>query len=344
LSDADIGAYRDFINTIVFEPNPNQNLDRTLPAALGGADPIAGQNAFMRTNYTTGLVCNNCHAVPSGSARFIIGASALREPQDFKVPQLRNIYQKTTLNRTHASDGGGTNSIGGFGFLHDGTFEDIFTFLSQPVFQNFANDSVVKSNVQAYLLCFDTGTAPAVGYSRTATKANVDSSSISNDWALLEAQAAATNIDLIAKGMIAGRLHGFLYQPSSGNYLPDSTNLPAPYTHGLLLTNIRSGDTLTLMGVPPGSGIRMGIDRNEDGVLDADVPPPRLQIAIAGSSFNISWPLSAAGYVLETTTSVPGVPWTVTTNLVQIVGSQNYITNPLPLNGAAFYRLRLPFP
>jgi hypothetical protein len=268
----------------------------------------------------------------------------LREPQDFKVPQLRNIYQKTTLNRTHASTGGGTNSIGGFGFLHDGTFEDVFTFLSSPVFQNFANDSVVKSNVQAYLLCFDTGTAPAVGYSRTATKANVDSASISNDWSLLEAQAAATNIDLIAKGMIAGRLHGFVYQPSSGNYLPDSTNLPTAYSHGLLLTNIRSGDTLTLMGVPPGSGIRMGIDRNEDGVLDADLPPPSLQIAMPGSAFNISWPLSAAGYVLESTTSVPGMPWTVTTNLVQIVGGQNYITNPLPLEGAAFYRLRFPFP
>jgi hypothetical protein len=28
------------------------------------------------------------------------------------------------------------------------------------------------------------------------------------------------------------------------------------------------------MGVPPGSGVRMGIDRNVDGVLDGDVGPP----------------------------------------------------------------------
>jgi hypothetical protein len=340
-----MAAYRDFINTVTFEPNPNQNLDRTLPSTFAGADPSAGQNAFMRTNYATGLVCNNCHAVPNGTGRFIVAAVALREPQDFKIPHLRNIYQKTTLNRTHASAGGGTNSIGGFGFLHDGTFEDVFTFLSQPVFQNFANDSVVKSNVQAFLLCFDTGTAPAVGYSRTATSANVDSAGISNDWALLEGQAAATNIDLIAKGMIAGQLRGFLYEPSSGNYLPDSTNLtPFVYSHGLLLTNIRNGDTLTLMGVPPGSGVRMGIDRNEDGILDADVPPPSLQIATAGTALSIYWPLSAAGYVLETATNLPGTPWTVSTNLVQIVGGQNYITNPLPLDGAGFYRLRFSFP
>jgi len=37
LSAADMVAYRAFINTVVFQPNPNQNLDRTLPATLGGA-------------------------------------------------------------------------------------------------------------------------------------------------------------------------------------------------------------------------------------------------------------------------------------------------------------------
>jgi hypothetical protein len=37
-SNNDITAYRDFINTIVFAPNPNQNLNRTLPANLAGAE------------------------------------------------------------------------------------------------------------------------------------------------------------------------------------------------------------------------------------------------------------------------------------------------------------------
>ena len=90
--------------------------------------------------------------------------------QGFKVPHLRAIYQKTGLNRTKGTPATGTNSIGGFGFQHDGKFEDLFAFLSQPVFDNFANNGTIKSNLQAFVLCLDTGTAPAVGYTRTALR------------------------------------------------------------------------------------------------------------------------------------------------------------------------------
>src|SRR5262249_22311259 len=134
LSAVDMNAYRDFINTVHFEPNPNQNLNRTLPTNFAGANPQAGFTNFTIDTYVgsppNGLSCNSCHALPTGTALFIVNHTALQESQDFKVPHLRNIYQKTSLNR-----GVGTNSIGGFGFLHDGTFQDIFSFLSQPVFQ-----------------------------------------------------------------------------------------------------------------------------------------------------------------------------------------------------------------
>jgi hypothetical protein len=38
-------------------------------------------------------------------------------------------------------------------------------------------------------LCFDTGTAPAVGYSLTLTSANVDTAQALSDWITLESQA-----------------------------------------------------------------------------------------------------------------------------------------------------------
>ena len=116
LSNADMAAYRDFINTITFEPNPNQNLDRTYPTNFAGGDANAGRNAFFFTNYTgsgpTALQCNSCHTGPPGpgSDRFIIPASALQESQDFKVPQLREIYQKMDFNNNSNAV-----SIGGFG-------------------------------------------------------------------------------------------------------------------------------------------------------------------------------------------------------------------------------------
>ena len=121
----------------------------------------------------------------------------------------------------------------------------------------------------AFVESFDTGTAPAVGYTRTIVSSNLSTSSISNDWSLLESQANLTNIDLVVKGTVNGIRHGFLWQRGLGNYKPDSTNLTI-FTHAQLYANVLNGDTLTIMGVPSGSGTRMGIDRNEDGVLDAD--------------------------------------------------------------------------
>src|SRR5205823_8951051 len=101
LSDADMNAYRDFVNTIRFEPNPNQNLDRTLPATLPGVvgDPRAGFTFFTTTTIHPGTTCATCHQLPNGSGRFIVTGSTLGETtQDFKVPHLRNFYQKLDFN------------------------------------------------------------------------------------------------------------------------------------------------------------------------------------------------------------------------------------------------------
>jgi len=339
LSDADMNAFRAFINTLRFQPNPNQNLDRTLPVTFAGANPRAGFTNFVFDHYVgtpqLGISCNDCHALPTGSASFLIAASALRESQDFKVPHLRNLYQKTSVNRR-----ANASSVGGFGFLHDGSFDTLFDFLSEPVFQNFANNATIKSNLQAFMLCFDTGAAPAIGYTRTLAATNVSSPSISNDWSLLEAQAAAgTNLDLIVKGTIDHQRHGLLFQPGENNYRLDSMD-SSPLTRAELLARVLAGDTLTLMGVPPGSGQRMGIDRNLDGVLDFDEPPPKLQIARVANQTVLSWPLDAVGFQLEQAAS-PAGPWSANTNAVVMVNQSNFVTNHLA-DVVRFFRMRQP--
>jgi YVTN family beta-propeller protein len=270
LSSADMTAYRDYVNTIQFQPNPNQNLDRTLPNTLAGGNPSAGRNTFLNEPFTSNITCNTCHAANPGpgSIRAIIPASLLQEAQDFKVPHLRNIYQKLNFNNST-----GAASIGGFGVLHNGSVPSLFAFLSNPVFQSFSTDAVRKTNLSAFLLCFDTGMAPAVGYARTITSANVNSAAVINDWTLLEGQAAAGNIDLIVKGTINGQRMGLVYRPASNDYQTDKTGI-GPFTRSQLTSNITAGGVLTPMGVPRGSGTRMGIDRNLDGVLDGDLGPP----------------------------------------------------------------------
>jgi hypothetical protein len=333
-----MAAYRDFINTITFQPNPNQNLDRTYPTNFAGGDANAGRNAFFFTNYTgsgiTALQCNSCHTGPPGpgSDKLIIPAAALQESQDFKVPELREIYQKM-----HFNNAPGTNTIGGFGIVHDGTDPSLQVFLSRPVFANIRSNTIIKNNLAAFVQCFDTGTAPAVGYSRTLTAANIGQAGISNDWSLLEQQASVSNIALIVKGTLDGKGHGLLYQPALGTYRTDSANLSS-LTHSQLLTKILAGDTLTVMGVPLGSGIRMGIDRDLDGVLDGDVAPPTLSIALSQGNLLLSWPFAAAGFSLQAAPSLADV-WTNLPNPLEIIGGQNYVTNS-PDAGSQFYRLR----
>ena len=334
LSDADMKAYRDFINTIVFQPNPNENLDRTLPASFAGANPRAGLTNFTVDQYALGLSCNTCHTLPTGTAGAIIPAAALRESQDFKIPHLRNLYQKQNFSR--AANG---QTISGFGLTHDGTDPDLVTFLSRPVFQNFATNGVIKSNLNAFLLCFDTGTAPAVGYARTLLTAGVNSNVVSNDWDLLESQAATgTNIDLVIQGSLDGRLHGLVYDRAQNNYRPDSTNLTS-LTRAQLRAKVLAGDTLTLLGVPPGTGTRAGIDRNEDGVLDGDVPPPILRIVRTQAEAVVAWSTNDTGFVLERAAALPPTLWSPDTNLRGLLGTEFTVTNPIS-PGNLFFRLR----
>ncbi|MBC7909856.1 MAG: VCBS repeat-containing protein [Pyrinomonadaceae bacterium] len=264
LSSEDMAAFRDFIKSLRFQPNPNQNLDRSSPETFAGGSPSAGRYSFIFENYAPALSCNSCHEMMPGpgSNRLIIPANLLQEPQAFKVPHLRNVYQKLGFNNTP-----GASTIGGFGLVHDGSDSTLFGFLSRPVFGTFANDTTRKTNLSAFLQCFDTGFAPAVGYSQTLTAANVNESS-AGGWVLLE-QQTLFNVDLIAKGTIDGRMTGLFYRRSSDDYQTDRTGV-GPFTRPQLRNKILAGDTLTVMGVPPGSGIRMGIDRNLDGVLDGD--------------------------------------------------------------------------
>src|SRR5436853_5546510 len=142
LSTADMDAYQQFIETLKFPPNPNQKLDRTMPATVAGGDPNAGRNTFLTEPYTQNLTCNSCHSANPGPGtnRTISPSAILQESQSFKVPQLRNLYKKVFFDNSP-----GATSLDGFGFTHDGTDPTIFRFLSRPVFTNIRNDTVRKT-------------------------------------------------------------------------------------------------------------------------------------------------------------------------------------------------------
>jgi DNA-binding beta-propeller fold protein YncE len=338
LSTADMNAFTAFVNTINYEPNPNQNLDRSMPALFPPGDPNAGnpntgRSTFLNDNYQPNLRCNTCHALPKGTNGVIIGASALLESQDFKVPHLRNAYQKLQFK-----GGAPAVSLSGFGLVHDGQAPDIFTFLSQPVFGTFQNDTTRKRNLAAFVQCFDTGTAPSVGYTRTMTAATLAGASA--DWTVLEAQATAGSSDLVVKLHDANGRRGFVYRTATNDYLPDRAAL-APVTRAAIEALITSGATATVMGVPPGSGQRLGVDRDEDAVRDGDKPMPALGIASAAGTPQLAWPLPDAALVLEFTNSLTPANWQPVTHPRATSGASVQVLDPAA-GPQRYYRLRQP--
>jgi hypothetical protein len=68
--------------------------------------------------------------------------------------------------------------------------------------------------------------------------------------------------------------------------------------------------------------------------------PPVLHAQASGSILVITWPVSADGYALETSTSFTGTnSWAPITNVAAIVDFQNTVTNAIS-GGSRFYRLK----
>lgn len=268
LPAADMQAFTDFIMTVVYPPNPYQNLDRSYPdPAAPAASPERGRFEFTSQPHDGGLECQDCHDSSPGDATHlvspgtngtIIPAQLLNESQAFKVSQLRNMYEKTGFE-----DAPGVQKRG-FGFLHDGSIDNLFTFLLAPVFQ--FDDDQQRRDMEAFMLAFDTGMAPAVGVQQTVNGANNGNPSVDARIALLLARADAGDIDLIVKGRVGGVPRGYLYI-GGGQFQSDGEADPL-LAEPALRALAGAGAELTYTGVPPGNGERIGIDRDGDGYRD----------------------------------------------------------------------------
>jgi hypothetical protein len=195
------------------------------------------------------------------------------------------------------------DQVRGYGFLHDGSTDTIFRFLNATVFNFNANNPPFLGNVgypsgaagngvrrdsEQFILAFDTDLAPIVGQQVTLTSTN--SAQVSARIALLIQRANANftsailgagvkECDLIVKGTIDGVDKGWFYETGPGTFRPDDGG--ANVSDATLQADVSGPDTLTYTCVTPGAGLRAGIERDRDGVLDAidncvDVPNNQL--------------------------------------------------------------------
>jgi hypothetical protein len=126
----------------------------------------------------------------------------------------------------------------------------------------------VRRQLEQFMLAFPSNLKPIVGQQITLSASNT--AVVAPRIQLLEQRAAAGDCDLVAKASFGDREHGFLY--TGGQFTRDQTGAPPLSDAGL--RGLANGKwTVTFTCVPPGSGVRIGIDRDLDGTLDGDRQP-----------------------------------------------------------------------
>ncbi|MFK8030047.1 MAG: thrombospondin type 3 repeat-containing protein [Gammaproteobacteria bacterium] len=277
LSDEDMTAFTNFALRLTYPPNPVRRLDNSLRP-----NELSGRNNYFQTPGPDLIAsCNGCHVLNPASGFFggDGGSSVEGETQEFKVPHLRNQYQKVGMfgmpdvpfiiggDNDHKGD-----QIRGYGYLHDGSIDSVDRFLSATVFQNgfnlfFADPLQARLDLDAFMMVFDSNIAPIVGQQITLNSTNAEVVDPRID--LLLARADAGEADVIVKATVAGLQRGALYL-TGGNFQTDIASDPALTTEQVRTLATTPGQELTFLAVPPGAGIRAGIDRDLDGVLDAN--------------------------------------------------------------------------
>jgi DNA-binding beta-propeller fold protein YncE len=134
----------------------------------------------------------------------------------------------------------------------------------------------VRRAVGSFLMAYDSNFKPVVGQQVTIDESSGADAALR--IALLVARADAGECDLVVKASTERCEQGFVYE--NGTFRPDSSRAPSMTlgeVQGLLVPeddahhgHHAAASSLTFTCVPPGSGYRIGIDRDADGIADGD--------------------------------------------------------------------------
>ena len=267
IDEEDMADLTSYLESIVNHPNPNRNNDRSLPTSLGNGNPVSGRDLY---NNHTKSHCAVCHLLPKGTDNNIDLPQEVGASQPLKTPPLRTVYQRMFYNPR-----AGAESLSGFGMLHDGS-GFVLPIVHPYVLDNL--DLAELRHVTAFLQCFDTGVAPAVGMSTTVNASNRTQTSVTTVLNLLEARAAVdpADCDLIVRGKMGGQEKVYQFSPGPKTYRSEKVS-EGSLTRSALLALLEGSDSISFVGTLPGAGPRLSVDADEDGFLNGDDPNPGLK-------------------------------------------------------------------
>jgi DNA-binding beta-propeller fold protein YncE len=296
INDSDMEAFANFIMQVTYPPNPIRMLNNHLTPSQE-----VGRAFFMNniSDFTNKGTCVSCHVTDrnanaeSGEAKPGFFGTDGRYTFDggtegFKTPHLRNLYQKIGMfgMPDHPFNPGDDSFVGdqvrGFGFNHDGSTPTVFRFISATSNGAGFNQSpttpggfppgpagdILKRQVEDFQLVFDSNLAPIVGQQTTLTQDN--GAAVGSRIDLLIERAREGECDLVVKSAGNQGEKGYLYNVASNRFLGNRTGDAPLSDAGLRQRAQQKGGELTYTCTPPGSGVRVAIDRDEDGILDGD--------------------------------------------------------------------------
>ena len=252
-------AFTDFVMQLAMPPNPVRALDNSLTE-----QESAGRNFYMNFPSTLLGSCDNCHRLRPLEGQF--GTNGLmtfeggRITENFKIPQLRNMYTKVGMFGFSGDNSAATGlQIRGFGFSHDGAVDTLENFLRDPVFIFPSPADVTRRQVAAFVLAFDTNLLPIVGQQVTWRPGT--SSAIEDRLSLLRNQALIRtprpSCDLIARITANGVAHSALLQ-LDGNWAFKDGSIR---NESQLKELASVAQPITFTCVPPGTGQRVALNR-----------------------------------------------------------------------------------
>jgi YVTN family beta-propeller protein len=269
LGESDMQDFTDFSMRISYPPNPIRQLDN----ALIGIE-VDGERLFNAgvVRIQTGLleVCVQCHTLDPAAGIFgtkgLSADNSQAGEKNFKIPHFRDQYQKVGAFgwgfQTPTETG---PQVRGFGFNHNGATSSNFIIadLGMPQSDLLA--------LRAFLYSFPTESPPITGQQLTLTNSNLAAAQSRIDLMVKRAQvdSPVPECDLVAKGVIDGAARGWVLARSA-NFVPDRSAEPALSPASLAGLVDEAEERLTFTCTPWGSGARIGIDRDLDGILDGD--------------------------------------------------------------------------
>jgi DNA-binding beta-propeller fold protein YncE/mono/diheme cytochrome c family protein len=268
LTTAQMEAFAAFAVNLTYPPNPIANLDNSLTAAQA-----QGATVFNTVNSDRLTQCNGCHVLNATQGRFGTDGTLSFEggvvSEDFKIPHLRNMYQKVGMFAQNTATGSNLgDQIRGFGYDNEGATGSVVQFVSSVVFTLTATQ---RGQIEQFVLAFPSDMNPIVGQQVTVTAANAGRADVQNRLNLLAQRAAITTprpeCELVAKAVFGSQPMGWVMNAGQ-SFVPDITGGTAVSLQGLLGQAATAGAAVTFTCVPPGNGTRIGIDRDADGIPD----------------------------------------------------------------------------